>query len=356
MWLNKPAWRNGLKFFVIVVLSILLLSCEAISYYSQAARGQMQILLQRQDIQRLLQSGDVDESVRAKLAMILELRDFAEAELLLPVGDNYLTYVDLSREHVIWNVFAAPEFSVDPVSWCYPVAGCVTYRGYFSESSASNFAERLEREGYDVYTGGVEAYSTLGWFDDSLLSTVISRTEHQLAALVFHELSHQLLYVPGDTTFNESFATAVEREGLRRWLAHKNQGNVIDRAQLESARQSEFVELVITFRDRFDQLYAQELSEEDKRQRKIVLQDELRSEYQVLKSGWDGDINYDAWFSRSLNNAQLSTVSSYNDLVPVFDKMLLEANSDLAVFYASVTRLAELPEEEREKALDEQLN
>jgi predicted aminopeptidase len=352
MWLQKTAWRNGLKFVGVVAVSILLLSCEAISYYSQAARGQLQILFQREDIQRLLERDDIDASVRSKLLMILAIRDFAEEELLLPVGDNYLTYVDLEREYVVWNVFAAPEFSVDPVSWCYPVAGCVSYRGYFSEAAASNFADQMHRDGFDVYTGGVDAYSTLGWFDDSLLSTVISRTDHQLATLVFHELSHQLLYVPGDTTFNESFATAVGREGLNRWLEYNKQSNVVAQAQLENARQSEFVELVTAFRDKFDQLYAQELSDVDKRQRKQTLQEELRKEYQTLKSDWEGNISYDGWFSRSLNNAQLSTVSAYNDLVPVFDKLLENVDGDLAEFYASVIKISKLSEQARSSALE----
>ena len=353
MWLQKTALRNGLKFVGVVAVSILLLSCETISYYSQAARGQMQILFQRADIQRLRERDDIDASVRSKLDMILAIRNFADEELLLPVGGNYLTYVDLEREHVVWNVFAAPEFSVDPVIWCYPVAGCVTYRGYFSEAAASNFAEQMGLDGFDVYIGGVDAYSTLGWFDDSLLSTVISRTDHQLAALVFHELSHQLLYVPGDTKFNESFATAVEREGLNRWLEYNNQSTVVTQAQLENARQSEFVQLVTAFRNKFDQLYAQELSDVDKRQRKHALQGELRKEYQTLKSDWEGNISYDGWFSRSLNNAQLSTVSTYNDLVPVFDKLLENVGGDLTEFYDSVIKISNLSEEARSKALEE---
>jgi predicted aminopeptidase len=208
-------------------------------------------------------------------------------------------------------------------------------------------------DGFDVYIGGVDAYSTLGWFDDSLLSTVISRTDHQLAALVFHELSHQLLYVPGDTKFNESFATAVEREGLNRWLEYNNQSTVVTQAQLENARQSEFVQLVTAFRNKFDQLYAQELSDVDKRQRKHALQGELRKEYQTLKSDWEGNISYDGWFSRSLNNAQLSTVSTYNDLVPVFDKLLENVGGDLTEFYDSVIKISNLSEEARSKALEE---
>ena len=206
------------KALILVGLSVLLISCETVSYYTQAARGQMAIVFGRQDIQHLLESDDLPTDLREKFSAVLDIRDFAAEELLLPVGDNYQTYVDLEREHVVWNVFAAPEFSTEPVNWCYPIAGCVAYRGYFSETAALKFAAEWERRGFDVYTGGVDAYSTLGWFEDSLLSTVMRRPDYQLAALIFHELAHQVAYVPGDTTFNESFATAVEREGLRRWL------------------------------------------------------------------------------------------------------------------------------------------
>ncbi|MFT7472105.1 MAG: putative aminopeptidase, partial [Kiritimatiellia bacterium] len=173
---------NSVKATLLVLLSSALVSCETVGYYSQAARGQLTIVFGRKDIQQLLKAEqDLPDELVEKFAKVMDIREFAESELGLPVGGNYSSYVDLEREHVVWNVFAAPEFSVDPVNWCYPIAGCVAYRGYFSEQSALSYATKLEEDGFDVYTGGVDAYSTLGWFEDSLLSTVLNRADYQLA-------------------------------------------------------------------------------------------------------------------------------------------------------------------------------
>ena len=340
---------TAIKALILIAVSVLLISCETVGYYTQAARGQMAIVFGRQDIQRLLDSGDLPSDLQEKFAAVLDMREFAERELSLPVGDNYQSYVDVEREHVVWNVFAAPEFSTDPVNWCYPIAGCVAYRGYFSAAAAGKFAEEWERKGFDVYTGGVDAYSTLGWFDDSLLSTVLSRPEYQLAALIFHELAHQVVYVPGDTTFNESFATAVEREGLRRWLLESDQAATMEIARTSRLRQQQFVQLVTEYRDKFDSLYQQELQAGVMRERKHELQQQLRADYEASKRRWGGDAGYDSWFSSELNNAQLSTVSSYNDLVPFFQELLAQADGNLETFYRQVDDLAALGTEERDR-------
>ena len=347
--------RGSFKFLILVLISAFLLSCESVSYYSQAASGQLSIMLARQDIEQLLEDSSIADPTREKLSLVLEIRDYAERQMQLPVASNYTTYVDVEREHVVWNVFAAPEFSTEALNWCYPIAGCVSYRGYFSERSAQRYAEKIEKQGYDVYTGGVDAYSTLGWFDDSLLSTVINRDDYQLAGLIFHELAHQIIYLPGDTTFNESFATAVEREGIRRWLDARGQTALISSAELSMQRQEEFVGMVSGWRDRFDQLYAEEIAATDMRAQKHALQQEMRAEYQRMKVKWGGYGGYDSWFARSLNNAQLSTVSSYNDLVPAFNALLSQHEGELAAFYTAVADLAELPQEQRELALDELL-
>jgi len=282
---------------------------------------------------------------------VLSIRVFAQNELHLPVAVNYLPYVDVAREHVVWNVFAAPEFSVDPVNWCYPIAGCVSYRGYFSETAADRFAQQLSAESFDVYTGGVDAYSTLGWFNDSLLSTITSRADYQLASLIFHELAHQVIYVPGDTTFNESFATTVEREGLKRWLALNRQEEIFEQAETERLRQEQFVQLVLAYRDRFADLYQEELAAAGKRQRKRELQEQLRADYADLKQQWGGYGGYDSWFASSLNNAQLSTVSSYNDMVPFFGSVLRRVDGDFQQFYAEIEEFAGLSESARERRL-----
>ncbi len=335
------------RFLLLLIVSILLISCETVSYYSQAARGQAAIVLGREDIQNLLDSDELPQNLQEKFTLVLEVRQFAEQQLLLPVNDNYSNYVDLNREHVVWNVFAAPEFSVDPINWCFPIAGCVSYRGYFSESAAIQYAEKLKNDGYDVYTGGVDAYSTLGWFEDPLLSSVLTRPNHQLAALIFHELAHQLTYLPGDTRFNESFATAVEREGLRRWLQGSGEQQLMEMARLDSERQEQFVELIEIYQSKFEELFSQGTVESEMRRQKGSLQAELREEYQSLKQQWDGYAGYDNWFNQSLNNAQLSTVSSYNQLVPFFNDLLVQSGGDLQQFYAEVQRISELSEEDR---------
>ena len=340
---------NSVKAALLLLLSVALVSCETVGYYSQAARGQLTIVFGREDIQRLIERQDLSDELADKFARVMDIREFAESELGLPVGGNYSSYVDIEREHVVWNVFAAPEFSVEPVNWCYPIAGCVAYRGFFSERSALRYAAKLEEDGLDVYTGGVDAYSTLGWFEDSLLSTVLNRADYQLAGLIFHELAHQLVYLPGDTTFNESFATAVEREGVRRWLAKSNKDFNIDAALLDYDRQQQFVDLVTDYRDRFESLYQLDLNASSMRSQKLELQQTLREEYAVLKQQWQGYEGYDGWFSRSLNNAQLSTVASYNDLLPFFAAVFEQSNQDFSTFYAEVSRLADLPEQERDE-------
>lgn len=350
------AYRHTLKLLLAVSIAALLVSCETINYYSQAARGQLAILSGREDIERLLIDPELSAEMRDKFIAVLAIRDFAQDALHLPVDNNYLTYVDVGRDHVVWNVFAAPEFSIEPLNWCYPIAGCVSYRGYFSEEAALRYADKLAAQNFDVYTGGVDAYSTLGWFDDSLLSTVADRPDYQLAALIFHELAHQVAYLPGDTTFNESFATAVERVGLRRWLTSVEHMDLLELAEIDRARQEQFVGLIARYREQLEALYQEESSADSKRLRKSLVQDALRADYDLLKQQWDGYSGYDTWFSGSLNNAQISTVSSYNELVPFFDSVLASVDGNLQPFYAEVKRIAELDAEEREAMISANRN
>lgn len=344
-------WRSLLKLACFASLSLILVSCENVAYYGQAARGQLGILLERQDIERTLADADTPSELRQVLEQIQEIRNFAEVELQLPVGGSYASFVELDQEHVLWNVFAAPEFSLDPMQWCYPIAGCVSYRGYFSEQAATRFADRLAARGYDVYTGGVDAYSTLGWFDDPVFSVVFRRPAYQLAGLVFHELAHQLVYLPGDTTFNESFATFIEQEGVQRWLLGRNDLANAQLARQDGQRQADFVRLVTEYRDRFAQVYASELSVAAMRAAKSALQEEMRSAYGVLRSSWGDYRGYDRWFDNSLNNAQLSTVASYNELVPAFSRLLDQSGGDLEAFYTAVRQLVDLDDAARRAAL-----
>ncbi len=348
---RRPLMTLG---FVVLVLG-LISGCESIAYYGQAAQGQMSLLLARESIAERLSQPSIPDAERRKLQLVLDARAFAERTLLLEVGDSYLSYVELERSFVLWNVFAAPEFSTSPVNWCYPIAGCVSYRGYFAETAAQRAAERLAEDGFDVYSGGVDAYSTLGWFADPLTSSVLRRSEQGLVGLLFHELAHRRVYVPGDTTFNESFATFVEQEGLRRWLQVNAQSaaqeEVSQQLALADSTQAQFVVLVTGYRDRLTALYAESLQPTQMRARKDAIRQELRDEYAVLREQW-GYAGYDRWFAGPLNNAQLSTVASYNALVPAFAALLKEVGGDLERFYARVMALAELPEEQRQEVLE----
>ena len=190
-------------------------------YLLQAAGGQMEISAKREPIAEVIADAATPPQLRARLEYVANARDFASRELGLPDNESYRSYADLDRPYVVWNVFAAPEFSVEPRRWCFPIAGCVVYRGYFSEEAAQHYASRLRRRGDDAAVGGVAAYSTLGHFKDPVLSTMLGWSDAQLAATLFHELAHQVVYVPGDSEFNESFATVVEEAGLERWLTER---------------------------------------------------------------------------------------------------------------------------------------
>ncbi len=341
----------------VALLALLLGGCDSLAYYRQAIVGQLSLLQQRQDIAKVLQDPAVPDSTRHQLALVLELRKFADQQLHLPVRQHYSSYVDLHRAYIVWNVFAAPEFSLKPEQWCYPVAGCVSYRGYFSEADARNFAVQLEQRGLETYVGGVSAYSTLGWFNDPVPSSMLNRDDAQLAGTIFHELAHQLLYVNGDTGFNESFATLVEQEGQQRWL--QTLPDAMNRQQVLSAviearkRQQQFVDLVLPTVAELGRLYQQTLPVTEMRSRKRGIQADLRQRYQQLKTGWNGYSGYDHWFASDLNNAQLATVATYNQWVPALQQLLQRQGGDLERFYDAARRLSQLSAAERERQLKE---
>ena len=302
---RSPQRLSGL---LVLIGSLLLAGCESVSYYGQAVSGQLGLLRQRQSIIQLLQNSELPAAQRQQLELVLRLREFAGRELLLPVKQQYSTFVNLDGDFVVWNVFAAPEFSLTPKQWCYPIAGCASYRGYFAEARARSYAEKLRGEGLDVYVGGVGAYSTLGWFEDPIISPMLKRDEAQLGALLFHELAHQLVYVAGDTAFNESFATMVEREGQRRWIAAQPEERQVALQQsvaLAQQRQQQFVALVQSATAALAALYQQQLPAIDMRQRKADAINQLREAYASLKGEWNGYAGYDRWFNDELNNAQL---------------------------------------------------
>ena len=341
------------QIIIVVIFTLCTTGCESIRYYGQAICGQVSILNKRQPIDRLLTENEIPEKLKVKLKQVLRIQKFAENELHLPANKNNLSFVELERSYVVWNVFAAPEFSFAPKTWCFPIIGCTAYRGYFSEKNARTYAEKLKKTGVDIFIGGVTAYSTLGWFDDPILSTVIYRSEAGLAALIFHELAHQILYVRDDTTFNESFATAVEQEGLRRWMLEN--GNMTGYKDYLERRQrrEKFISLITKYREKLEELYRQRLKPSDMRHRKAAVFLSLKNEYATLKSSWGGYAGYDAWFEDQLNNAKLNSIGAYYDMVPAFNRLLASENGNLEAFYEKCRILSDLPPPERGKRLNE---
>ena len=344
-----------LKYLLILLATLALAGCD-LSFYWQAMRGQMDLLQRRQPIDQLLEQPSTPEALKQQLHYVLRVRTFAKDELQLDVGENYASYADLQRPFVVWNVFATQPLSMQNERWCFPIAGCVPYRGYFAETEAEAYANDLANEGLDTYVGGVPAYSTLGWFDDAVLNTFIGRDQLSLAALIFHELAHRTFYVADDATFNESFATAVESIGLQRWIKHAELKALEPAYTAAQARQQQFLDLVLKNRSEREQLFDSDLSDSDKLSRKQALLVQLKSDYAVLKSSW-GDYNgYDRWFEGPLNNAQLSTVATYHQLEPGFLALYEQSGQDLGLFIQRCRLIAKRPQPERHSFLNQLAN
>ncbi len=339
-------------FQVLIFYGAALWGCQTVHYYSQAIDGQYRILSKRQPISVILADSSSPKHLRESLMFILKVRKFAEKELQLPVRDHYLTYVDLKRPFVLWNVFAAPEFSLAPKTWCYPVAGCAAYRGYFDETNAHRYAQKLSKEGYDVYVGGVTAYSTLGWFDDPVLSTFIQFSEARTAALIFHELAHQMIYVKDDTAFNESFATFVEQEGLRRWQLATGSERIYDEYLRQNRVRRQFVRMIMHYRLKLDSLYQTDLGPSEKRARKTAIYSELHHEFNRMKTHQIELSAYDAWMNQSLNNAKISSVVAYHDFVPAFRKILAKNTGKIDHFFEACRQLSQKGKTERHQILE----
>ncbi|MFI4887408.1 MAG: aminopeptidase [Burkholderiales bacterium] len=340
---------------VVAVLAgtITLAACaafETVDYYWQGAAGQIELLSRSEPIPDVI--GKSDQTLAARLKRIREIREFASRELGLPNNGSYTRYTDLGRPFVTWNVFATPELSLAPRQWCFPIAGCVNYRGYFREAEAKGESRRLKAAGDDVYVGGVPAYSTLGWFDDPVLSSFVNWPETEVARLIFHELAHQLLYVKSDTAFNESFAVTVEEAGLARWLASRHDSQLTKLAARADRMRSIFRQLVGTTRARLVRIYASHASDDDKRRAKAGIIAAMKAAYESAKEGEAGLSGYDRWFAQQPNNAALAAVGLYTDRVPAFRELLHEANDDLPTFYARVRELADRPKRQRDAQLD----
>ncbi len=323
--------------------------CSSIRYYAQAAHGQAGLIVHRRPIARMLEDPHTDPRLAARLRLALQARRFASQELGLPDNRSYTGYVQLDRDYVVWNVFAAPRFSVQAVPQCFPIAGCVAYRGWFSERAAEADAARWRRRGDDVWVGGVPAYSTLGWFADPVLSSMLRWDDDELAGTIFHELAHQLIYVKGDSALNESFASFVQRQGLRQWRASRGLAPVEGH---DDAIAEGFTRLVLDLRERLKALYASGADAEAMeagKQREIVA---FRQRYaQWRERHWPHDHRYDAWVARPINNARLLPFGLYEHWLPAFEALFRQAGKRWPAFYAEVRALAQEPRERRDRKL-----
>jgi predicted aminopeptidase len=341
------------------ILFGMLISGCSIPYYWQASTGQLRIVQGREPVAELLRQHDLSAELRERLEASQAALNFARDELRLPNNGSYTSYFDTGEAYVVWNVFAAAEFSLQPRSWCFLIVGCVAYRGYFSESKARNYADKLAAKGADVYVGGIAAYSTLGLFRDPLLNTMLRMSEADFVSLLFHELAHQQLYAGGDSAFNEGFATVVETEGWRRW--QRARGVQVDAGDAEIADQKQQVmALLDATRAKLQAMYVSDIDAALKRARKQALFAELNSNFGVLSESWSRQglkrRPYSALFASGLNNASLGAIATYADYMPAFEHLLENCTGDLECFYARAAQLGDLDAAAREDRIRQLIN
>ncbi len=324
-------------------------------YLVQSTAGQLSLMSQREPIARVAVRASTPPALRNQLEQVTAIRNFASRALGLPDNGSYRSYADVHRPYVVWNVVAAPEFSVVPKAWCFPIVGCVTYRGYFVERRAHRFAAGLHSRGFDVSVQGVAAYSTLGHFDDPILNTMMAWDDVELAGIVFHELTHQLVYVPNDASFNEALATTVEEEGVRRWLVMQGRSVDLNAHLQQQERYLAVTALLRETRGALNGIYGSGVGPQTMRQQKQAAFAELHAAYVRLDAEWHGQAPFKAWFARDINNADLASIATYSDCVPGFERELAAAKGDLAVFFERVRNLSRLPRAERDARVCAQL-
>ena len=355
MILRRPCERTALRLGLALLL-MALSGCSTLNYYAGAINGHVSVLKAARPIDDWLSDPATPEALKERLEHVRAIRTFASSQLGLPNNSSYRTYADLHRPYVVWNVMATPALSLQLQQWCFPFAGCVSYRGYFKEDEARAFAAGLKQQGLDVLVGGVPAYSTLGWTADPVLSTFIRYPEPEVARLIFHELAHEELYLPGDSTFNESYATTVEQEGVRRWLSAQNNPKMTLRYETFEARKDMFIALLEQARDALSTAYNEASDDVTRRADKEAAFAHLKRVYQAAKADPSNPLyrynGYDSEITHDLNNALLASIATYTQRVPAFVKLLAELNGDLPRFYDAVRALAKLDKPQREARLD----
>ncbi len=331
--------RHYFRLAVTIVILLILSGCASLNYYGQSIQGQFEVINKRQNINDILKESSISDVLRNKLNTVLVLRNFSVQHLGLPKNNSYLSYADLKRDYVIWNIFANEEFSLKPLNWCYLIVGCLSYRGYFSKSAAQQHATELKKQGYDIYLGGVSAYSTLGWFDDPVLNTMLRWSDIQLATVMFHELAHQQLYIKNDTEFNESYADAVAHIGVTKWLEKKSNQNLLKEYQQSQFQEKEFVSLIMHYKSKLNDLYQSEKSDDEKRKRKQELIEKMSDDYLIISKSWSKN-TYKTWFSKDINNAKLAAIVTYRQYVSSFLDIYEKLQKDLTKFYSFTRSLS----------------
>jgi predicted aminopeptidase len=327
--------------------------CADLPYYGQCIRGHLDLMARRTAIDKVIANPQTSPELRETLERVVLMRDFASEQLGLPENGSYRSYADLERPFAVWNVVATPEFSLTPKQWCFPIAGCVAYRGYFSPEAAKKEEQALQQAGLDTYTYGVAAYSTLKWFDDPVLNTFCRRPAPYVAGMIFHELAHQVFYLKNDSGFNEAFAKTVELEGVRRWMVQAGRESEAAAYEENFHRDEAVIELILDTRRQLHRLYASGLDPANLRERKQALLADLTVGYQDLKADWGNYRGFETWFASGLNNAKLASISTYRAEVPAFQQLLRESGNELPRFYQAVKALGQLPEAERRNRLEE---
>jgi predicted aminopeptidase len=328
------------------VAAVALLCCGC--YLLESAEGQFALMSKREPIKDVIDNPTTPAALRTQLEAVTAIRNFASHDLRLPDNGSYRSYADVGRPYVVWNVVAAPEFSVDPKRWCFPVVGCVAYRGYFVEAYARRYADGLRAKSFDVAVDGVAAYSTLGHFDDPILNTMVGWNDVELASIIFHELTHQLLYVPDDASFNEALATTVEEEGVKRWLKQQGREQDLSAHLVQQSRYLEVIRLLTATRADLRNLYASGAPPETLREGKRQAFAALRESYAQLRARWGGQAPFQDWFTQDINNAHLASIATYYKCVPGFERELAAAGGDLPAFYRRVRELAKLDQRQRD--------
>ena len=340
----------NLKHVLFLLVSFGLSGCSTVGYYLEAINGHFEIIDKSIPIETVISENKSVELVN-KLENFQQARQFAAEDLLLPDNDSYKEYADIGRPYAVWNVIAAPKYSVEPKKWCFLFVGCISYRGYFNKQDAEAYAKWLQSQGYDVYVAGARAYSTLGWFDDPLLNTMMYKSEAARVGILFHELAHQKIYIEDDTAFNEAFATAIEQEGVKRWFIKNNKTEELAEYEVFIRRKKEFNFLLKKYRTKLKELYKENINEQEKLDDKKKLFAQLKKEYLQVKLKWQGYDGYDQWMQQELNNAHLAIIATYNDLVPLFRERI-NKSENIIDFYSYITKLSEKELTDRKKHLN----